>query len=39
MKKETKAWQENRNNKEDQINWQFTKGKAGIKLKKLYQTI
>ena len=39
MKKETKAWQENRNNKEAQINWQFTNDKARIKLKKLYQTI
>ncbi len=39
MKKETKAWQENRNNKEAQINWQFTNYKARIKLKKLYPTI
>lgn len=39
MKKETKAWQENRNNKEAQINWQFTNDKARIKLKKLYPTI
>ena len=39
MKKETKAWQENRNNKEVQINWQFTNDKARIKLKKLYPTI
>ena len=39
MKSETKAWQENRNNKEAQINWQFTNDKARIKLKKLYPTI
>ena len=39
MKKETKAWQENRNNKEAQIYWQFTNDKARVKLKKLYPTI
>lgn len=39
MKNETKAWQEARNNKEAQINWQFTNDKARIKLKKLYPTI
>lgn len=39
MKKEANAWQENRNNKEAQINWQFTNDKARIKLKKLYPTI
>ncbi len=39
MKIETKAWQESRNNKEAQINWQFKNNKARIKLKKLYQTI
>jgi hypothetical protein len=39
MEKETKAWQESRNNKEAQINWQFTNEKARVKLKKLYPTI
>jgi transposase len=39
MKKEIKAWENNRNNKEATINWQFTNDKARIKLKKLYPTI
>lgn len=39
MKSEARAWQESRNNKEAQINWQFTNDKARIKLKKLYPTI
>jgi transposase len=39
MKKETEAWQNERNNKETKINWQFTNDKARIKLKKLYPTI
>ncbi len=39
MKKETDAWQNDRNNKEAKINWQFTNDKALIKLKKLYQII
>lgn len=39
MKKETDAWQNDRNNKEAKINWQFTNDKARIKPKKLYQTI
>lgn len=39
MKKEVKAWQEDRNNKEDKINWQFTTNDARIKLRKLYPTI
>ena len=33
MKQEVKAWQEDRNNKEATINWQFTNDKARIKLK------
>ena len=39
MKKEVKAWQEDRNNKEAKINWQFTTNDARIKLRKLYPTI
>lgn len=39
MQHETKAWQNDRNNKEAKINWQFTNDKARIKLKKLYPTI
>jgi len=39
IKKEVKAWQNHRNNKECKINWQFTYKDARIKLKKLYPTI
>lgn len=39
MKTEVKAWQQERNNKEAKINWQFTNDKARVKLKKLYSTI
>ena len=39
IKQEVKAWQQDRNNKEATINWQFTNDKARIKLKKLYPTI
>lgn len=39
IKTEVKAWQQERNNKEAKIKWQFTNDKAKIKLKKLYQTI
>lgn len=39
MKTEATAWQNDRNNKEAKINWQFTNDKARIKLKKLYPTI
>jgi hypothetical protein len=39
MKEEAKAWQEDRNNKEATINWQFTNEKARVKLKRLYPTI
>jgi hypothetical protein len=39
MKRETNAWQNDRNNKEAKINWQFTNDKARVKLKKLYPTI
>lgn len=39
MKEEVNAWQEDRNNKDATINWQFTNDKARLKLKKLYPTI
>ncbi|MEJ7827014.1 MAG: IS630 family transposase, partial [Segetibacter sp.] len=39
MTKEVKAWQQHRNNKEANINWQFTNDKARVKLKRLYPTI
>jgi hypothetical protein len=36
VESEVAAWQNNRNNKNSQINWQFTTKDARIKLKKLY---
>jgi transposase len=39
VRQEVKAWENNRNNKEATINWQFTNDKARIKLKRLYPTI
>jgi DDE superfamily endonuclease len=39
MKTEVAAWQQNRNNKEARINWQFSNDKARVKLKRLYPTI
>ena len=39
IKKEVEAWQENRNNKNSKINWQFTNPDARIKLKRLYPSI
>ncbi len=39
IKEEVAAWQENRNNKNSKINWQFTNGDARIKLKRLYPSI
>jgi hypothetical protein len=33
------AWQNDRNNKNSKINWQFTTQDARIKLKRLYPTI
>jgi hypothetical protein len=38
IKKEVKAWQEVRNNKNAKINWQFNTDDARIKLRKLYTT-
>jgi len=39
VEKETIAWQNNRNNKNSKINWQFTNEKARIKLRRLYPSI
>lgn len=39
MKSEVEAWQQERNNKEAKINWQFTNDKARVKLKRLYPTL
>lgn len=39
LEKETNAWQNERNNKNAKINWQFNCEDARIKLKKLYPTI
>ncbi len=39
IKAEVGAWQENRNNKNGKINWQFTNGDTRIKLKRLYPSI
>jgi hypothetical protein len=39
IEKETRAWQNHRNNKEAKVNWQFTSADARIKLKRLYPTI
>jgi hypothetical protein len=37
--RETTAWQNNRNNKDATINWQFTTKDSRIKLKRLYSSI
>ena len=39
IKEEVDAWQSHRNNKNSNINWQFTTKDARIKLKKLYPSI
>ena len=39
IKAEVGAWQQQRNNKNSSINWQFTNGDARIKLKRLYPSI
>ena len=36
IRKEVRAWEKQRNNKNSKINWQFTNDKARIKLKRLY---
>jgi len=38
VKSEVEAWQNHRNNRDAQINWQFTTEKARVKLKRLYPT-
>lgn len=39
LRKQLNAWQEQRNNKEAKVNWQFTNNKARIKLRKLYPSV
>lgn len=39
MKQEVNEWQQDRNNEQATINWQFTNDKARVKLKKLYPAI
>jgi hypothetical protein len=39
IKEEVNSWQDNRNNKNSKINWQFTTKNARIKLKRLYPSI
>ncbi len=39
IKEEVSSWQDNRNNKNSKINWQFTTKSARIKLKRLYPSI
>jgi hypothetical protein len=39
VKKEAKAWQDARNNKNAKINWQFTTDDARVKLRRLYPTL
>jgi hypothetical protein len=39
MQKEVYTWQEQRNNAQSKIDWQFTTGNARIKLKRLYPTL
>ena len=39
VRKETRAWQEVRNNKNAKVNWQFTTKDARIKLSRLYPTL
>lgn len=39
VRKEARAWQESRNNKNAKVNWQFTTKDARIKLSRLYPTL
>ena len=39
LKQEIAAWEENRNEKSNSIDWRFTTTDARIKLKKLYPSI
>ena len=38
VRKEVRAWQKSRNNKNAKVNWQFTTDDARIKLTRLYPT-
>jgi len=38
VRKEVLAWENNRNNKNAKVNWQFTTDNARIKLSRLYPT-
>lgn len=39
IRKEVRAWQETRNNRDAKVNWQFTAKDARIKLSRLYPTL
>ena len=39
VRKEAVAWQDNRNNKNAKVNWQFTTADARVKLSRLYPTL
>ena len=39
LKQEIEAWEENRNQKSQSVNWRFTTDNARIKLKRLYPSI
>jgi len=39
IERETRAWQNHRNNKEARIDWQFTTDDSRVKLKRLYPTL
>ena len=39
VRKEVRAWQQFRNNKNAKVNWQFTTEDARIKLSRLYPTL
>jgi uncharacterized protein YjiS (DUF1127 family) len=39
VRKEVRAWQEFRNNRNAKVNWQFTTKDARIKLSRLYPTL
>jgi hypothetical protein len=39
VRREVKAWQDSRNNKNSKVNWQFTTENARIKLLRLYPTL
>jgi hypothetical protein len=39
VRKEAAAWQDDRNNKNSKVNWQFTTADARVKLSRLYPTL